>query len=228
MPIRIEISDEISHFSDYVTVKELSSDGTVINSEFSMTIDQLIVLLQREKFSIDDEPEKVIETPILPPSVIKHVMVDRKEGTQDFFLHVPKKRWDVTYEGKRYFDVGFPRMVFRVRIKGNHFLTANVVALLENESLSDDMRVYKFPFGNVQSSTICMGANAFPSLKSINDLERFPAYFAALPFSSDWYVNRNKAGMGGQDEMFEELQGKDFPDEWLSSKEVTFAYQFKY
>ncbi|WP_026801313.1 hypothetical protein [Pontibacillus halophilus] len=230
MTIQITINDDLSRFSDYVSVKDISSDGKVVKEEYLMTVDQLVSVLQRSEYSPANEPSIPVQSPILPDNGFKHVW--REQGqTQDVYTFVPAQQYDIRVHDTFIENVGFPSMIFCYQLDDSKITNLRVVAVKEKDmsEISENTEIYRFPFSNVQRSEVCMGANPFPKIESVRELKTLHNFFITIPFTNEWFdANSNNSDVYDLRELFNSVQGQAFPTEWLSSEGITFNQFFRY
>jgi hypothetical protein len=63
-----------------------------------------------------------------------------------------------------------------------------------------------------------------PVIKDLAQLATLHQVFFAAPSSTCYYnTNRNESGISDLRELYNRMQGQDFPEEWLTSKQQTFG-----
>ena len=228
----IEFDDRnLQTFHDYVSVRLIEENGAE-RDQFKMTLEDLIHTL--DVSGVTEVDEEIIETPYLPHSplevaCIKHVNVSRKSDVHDYYMVIPKAKWDITFANGQLEDVGFPRMLFRWRVKRGNVSRSDlrIFALKEHGRVNGDTELFQFPYPHVQGQNglVCMGGNVLPTIQSAQQLETMHKLFIHSPFSGDYGVRTTKGFQVR--ELFTKAAGYDFPDEWLVSTRKTINQFFQ-
>lgn len=224
MKINIEIDENLRNFTDYVSVKVITDSGATAD-EYQMTLENLVESLDASGVLEEDRP---IPSPTLPKNCFKHVWVSIKNNVHDIYIEIPKRQWDVNF-AKEDMNIGFPRMIFKWRVNDNQIDRGQlqIFAIKETGRITEKTEVFCFPFSHVQADgSVCMGANVFPKIKDIWQLETMHMKFITAPFSGD-YGTRNTAGMNIR-QIFEACKKKPFNDEWLVTTKKTIGEIFSW
>lgn len=167
------------------------------------------------------EEEKVM-TPILPHGTIGYVanLGDREKYT--LYMFQPGYRGKALYETRVFEDVGLPSAVFAFRVEGKVLISTYTWAVLSNVKICrPDIPLYHYPIYNVDGSGhLCMGPNRI-SINEPWELFKAPEIIRSMPFSKA-YNSRHNSGLEG-DSLLKSLQGKEFPDEWLTPANITLG-----
>lgn len=226
----IEFDDNnLQTFRDYVSVRILEDNGAE-RDQFNITLEDLIHTL--DVSGVTEETEEQIETPYLPHSTlevacIKHVNVSRKRNIHDYYMVIPKGKWNVIFANEQLEEVGFPRLFFRWRVEKDMISREDlrIFALKEQGRVNGETELFMFPFSHVQSNGhVCMGMNTFPVIKSAQQLETMHKLFIHSPFSGDYGVRTTQSF--NVRELFTKAQGNDFMDDWLVSTGKTINQFF--
>jgi hypothetical protein len=213
MKIVIEIDDALESVKEQVLVKRL--DGDIVLEEFYLTVEGLAESL------MDGQYVEAVHSPILPKRCVQYSQLDRIKGIWQAIFEVPKDRFSIIYKNKLYKNVGFPRMLFVYQVTNEITTISTIYACRDNEEITEDTQLYHFPFSHVSiDGHVCMGRNILPSA-SIKELENFHFYFLTSPFGDD-YGSKTLTGKSVKD-LFEILENKDFPDDWLVPKNLTLG-----
>ena len=213
MKIVIEIDDLLKSVKEQVLVKRL--DGDIVLEEFYLTVEGLVESL------MDGQYVEAVHSPILPKRCIQFSQLNRIKGIWQAIFEVPKDRFSIRYRDKVFKNVGFPRMLFVYQVTKEQTTISKIYAIRDNEEITEDTLLYHFPFSHVSTDGhVCMGSNILPAA-SIKELENFHFYFLTSPFGDD-YGSKTIIGKSVKD-LFEGLQNKDFPDDWLVPKNFTLG-----
>lgn len=120
-----------------------------------------------------------------------------------YVLEVPKAQFRVKYFDTAYEDVGHPRMLCVVKVKGERILDMALCAIPENIEISSTMVIYKYPYSNVfDSGKVCWTGYKDPGM--IRNLSQLANIFLSTTNNSHLKSNVR--------ELFEENSGKVFDD----------------
>ena len=103
---------------------------------------------------------------------------------------LPSGRQILQYESTRY-DICLPSLVFKFVIdKGRVYST--YVYVMKDEVPTDDSRLYRYPFGNVNGDGhVCWGTNVLPDICELKSLEEVMTLFVQSPCNNDYYNGKD-------------------------------------
>lgn len=229
-----KISFEFSDYDFLGTVCIKNDHGLLIN-EYKMTIDEFIqsvidsqhrdvvVKHGRRKILMKKRKRAIVDSGCLPSNCVRQVWTDYKNHQQIVFFDIPKTRWDMKYYDTSIEQVGYPRLLFGYQLQGNKVTEMFLFGLKDNGRIRGDTELFKFPFANVKDGKVCMGGNIYPTITDLYQLSTYHNVFFAAPSSNCYYDTlRNDSGISDLRELYTVLSEKDFPEEWLVSKKMTF------
>ncbi|EST55758.1 hypothetical protein T458_05365 [Brevibacillus panacihumi W25] len=241
----VQFNDDFSNGTPYCQIKV--TQGETVLEEFEMSFDDFAEAIMDSRMK-SLKPQKImgmvkrkrlrsivgkrripnpltrIETPTLPVNCVKHIWINRIKREQIVFVEIPKQQWNTSYYNTSLEMVGFPRMLFGYRIRGQEITSLYIFAVKEKGRIKGDTELFKFPFANVSNGLVCMGGNIFPEITDLAQLSTLHNIFFTAPSSSCYFSEgRNLSGISDLRELYTSLQRKDFPDEWLQTKQITFA-----
>lgn len=132
---------------------------------------------------------------------------------------LPAGRQIVQYEETRY-DVCLPSLVFYFDISQGR-ISSTYVYVMKDEVPTDNSRLYRYPFGNVDTSgRVCWGRNVLPDISGLKSLEEVMTLFVQSPSNNDYY--RGKEYCNHKDftlrQLFEMLKDEEnYPEHYLVS-----------
>jgi hypothetical protein len=242
----VKFSDDFTQHTPYCTVQVTSSEGVKVD-EYVMSFDDFVESIRNSETE-NLRPMRIlgvqkrkrlrkiigrkrmknpairIETPTLPVNCVKHIWINRAQKIQMVFIEVPKGKWDIAYYNTAFEQVGFPRMLFGYRIRDGRIQQMHILAVKDKGRIREDTELYKFPYANVSNGMVCMGGNTLPVIKDLAQLATMHQVFFAAPSSTCYYdTKRNESGFSDLRELYNRMQGQDFPEEWLTSKQQTFG-----
>lgn len=209
--------DVIIKLSDNGQIR-VESIGPVKQSKFISKEDLFSILL-----SSVDTIEKY-ETPLPLP---KNCIYYKKHGSKELFVLEKKAhRRNVTYYGKVFQDVGFPKLLFGYVLDHKYnSIKTSIVAVKNDLFIKSETEIFRYPFSNVYSNTeCCWGTCTFPKLDHPYQLSGFPELYLSQEDNGDLYDGANSSGLMYR-EFLMSLQGKDFNMDWLLPNHVGKTFQ---
>lgn len=220
MSIMIEITDDYN-------IKILNQDGLASTSVKYIEINDLINILQVSKNAGDTIKNKcgevLLRTPIFPSfgdvSTLQYIVHDSE--TQHIILKKDACKHDFNFHGKIYKKISIPTTIFTFRIyKG--LIQAGYVACVKDKVITEDTKIYKYPFGNVYSDTrICFGANSMANHKCdvFQSLHSMPSRFLLMETTS---FGNNKYKIDNYEDLYKSLQTEEFDLDKLIPHNMTY------
>ena len=114
--------------------------------------------------------------------------------------------------GNKHYHVPFPRLIFKVTVKGGTVTEKFCYAMKKGSN-----KLYHYPFGNVaKGGSICMGNISAKDMKRVSDFT--DAFFSGIT-NNDYYGSDGNGKVSvkfSQEQLLEKLSsGKSFPDSFL-------------
>lgn len=136
------------------------------------------------------------------------VFVNITTKQQIYVLEIPKTRMRVKFHDIPFEDVGHPRMICVVSVSNKRVNSMRLFALPNEGIINNSTPVYHYPYSNVYGDgRVCWNGYTKEEINGATDVEMMPKLF--LSGSNNSHLKANVK------EMFEALEGKDFPDEQL-------------
>lgn len=195
---------------------EVSENGILKWRE--LTTDALIRCLCS---AIGKKTEEInVPSPLLPMGAIGYTAYPHETDMYDLFMFQPITRTTLLYQNRSFDDVGIPAAVYKFEVRNKHVKTS-MWAVEANVPLRPDTPLCHYPVYNVSSETgyLCVG-----NVITVNEpweLFKVPGMIQCMP-STNAYVSRNNSGLE-RDSLYKALQGRDFPDEWLTPADITLG-----
>lgn len=200
-------------------------DNEVKKGPIYLSVENLVKALKAEPDNLldaDGYRSKETSTPSLPFGTIRYSSNESK-SKERITMEIPQKNWEIRYGNKEdeFYTIPFPRMVVQYLVVNSG--TQSIVnemrlyAVLNNkEAISDKTELYVFPYPNVGKSNgiVCWGQNQRLEIKALVDLERAFLWFISAPFNEDHGV-RTTLGIGNFKRLMQEIENKNFDDDWL-------------
>jgi len=184
---------------------------------------EAILAAQRKEETYGEE----VDTPIFPqdPSVSTVQMRKLSTGAEWYFVTREAGPLDLQYYDTVFKQVGIPKLLFAIKLSKNVIQRVAVMATLDR-TITDESKLYNYPFSNVNGPTggICFGGNRLYdySFDSPLQLHSLPNMFLSMPSNDDNYGTRNASGLLFRP-LLEQIEGKDFPTEWLKEAQLTYG-----
>lgn len=120
-----------------------------------------------------------------------------------YVLEVPKSQIRVKYFDTAFENVGHPRMLCIVKVRGENILDMSLCAIPEKAEISPSMMIYKYPYSNVfESGKVCWTGYSEPGM--VKNLSQLANIFLSTTNNSHLKSNVR--------ELFEQNSGKVFND----------------
>lgn len=164
---------------EHINIK-ITPDGSVFVAEHGVTVKQKQIDPQYLIQIINNSLEKseVVDrynSPVLPKNCIYYGVVERFASHPSQIVVVEKDKCIKPYNHLGdVINVGYPKLLFTYRIRGNEVIDSAVVAAID-EFIKNQSPIYRFPYGNVHSDgRICWGTFKYPRLNELADLSFYP------------------------------------------------------
>lgn len=169
-----------------------------VTTEYSITLADLLAILQ------SNQSLTSYISPLLPKNCIK--ITDG--NVQKVYIHVPKTQKAIFY-GEKMLKLGFPHLIFKWIVQNEQIFDLYIYAT-KSDKFTAETEIYRFPYSNVyHDGRVCMGANKFPVLDNIKQLETLHNLFFGAPFNGEL-----ARGVGIR-KIIKECNNKDFNDDFL-------------
>lgn len=144
-----------------------------------------------------------------------------------YILHRKKCQAPVQIFNRFHGDVGFPGMLFAIDVVNDRLSRLYVVAV-KDEVITNDSKIYKYPYSNVSGSNgiVCLGSNHFSKgILKEEKLFNVPNEFFSMPNTLHSASTSNNTKGYEFEEMIIKLKNKDFDDSLLvdNFKNTTYA-----
>lgn len=209
MPFTIEITDEY-------TVKIIDKNQDKYKVKY-IEVDDLIDILKASKTIIKTQNELLFRTPILTSfndvSTINYTVINN--NVQYIVLKKDAGPHDFAFNDKIIRQMNLPTLIFTFKIYEGMIMNG-YVCCAKDPIITEDSRIYYYPFGNVYSdSHICFGGNNMSNHKicDYTQLHSMPSRFLLMP-TSDTYTQKSKYKMV-TNELCEYLTNNKFDKEML-------------
>lgn len=151
----------------------------------------------------------------------------RTRKNKIFVLSFNIARYDVPIYSRTYVDTGIPKLLFAVHSVNNK-LSSLYCCCVKATDISEDTELFEYPFTNVygNDSRVCLGANNFEKGLEDNNykkLFRVPYDFMAMPNTGHSFVQLHNSEGFSFESLLKYLQHRDFDDNLLVSKGVTYS-----
>ncbi|WP_336775337.1 hypothetical protein [Paenibacillus sp. MMO-58] len=163
-------------------------------------------------------------TPILPRNALFYA---EGPGMRFCVIEMPAQTRKAFYHEAEIKAVPFPRLLFGFKLYAEQEqfkITDVMVAALESDTIvSDEAKVYFYPYTNVNNSVdyrVCWGGTTLPRLNHISQLSTIPELFFNTPNSDSYYSSANLSGLTYR-ELTNSLTGLAFPDSILKPSGLT-------
>ena len=209
--------------TNMVQIRSTTERGKSVKTVSFNDYCEAIIAAQRQVETYGEE----VDTPIFPqdPSVSTVQMRKLSTGAEWYFVTREAGPIDIQYYDTVFKQVGMPKLLFAIKLSKNVIQRVAVIATLDR-TITEDSKLYNYPFSNVSGELggICFGGNRLYDYSFDNPLQlhSMPNMFLSMPNNDDSYGNRNKSGLLFRP-LLEEIEGKDFPVEWLNPSKLTYG-----
>lgn len=220
----LELNDNpIDYRRPFIAYTE--EDNGIKSSKRMYAISEIIRILEKQNY--EQESIKQLSSDVLPVNTIKKVQTP---NWTYITMLVEKKCWDIKYQtvSQNYY-IGFPRLAVQFKITNTHpfkIISMRVVALKEKDIISNDTKLYAFPFPNVDQ-TSCKVCITFPqeSYTEQRELEKVFKYFISAPFNEDYSIKMQNINVQNFASYLSTYENLEFDDNHLKPMEQTL-YMF--
>lgn len=169
-----------------IELEILNNDGTVeIRQASANELLKIIDSSQKRKKS------EIIDSNLLPNGLVR-VLESHDRLVKGYFVHTKKGIVPFRYYDKIFLIKDFCPLLFYIVVDREKILKSYVY-VLKDTSISNEMQIYKYPFGNVsRDGHICFGNNSLPLIKGPKDLEQVISIFFASSSNDDYFRNSDK------------------------------------
>jgi len=189
-----------------------------------VSIDDITKMITSASLMEKKEEENYIETPLLPQfQDISTIQYLESENTQVYIIKKDAGNIDMSYFQDKFNNVGFPTLLFKIKISHNSIRSVNLVAV-KDTLITKNTELFRYPFSNVFSDTrVCLGANNIAQLdvENTSTIFRIPNLVLTLDNNNDAYRGTNNTGLALR-ELLEKLQNEKFNNDWLVPTNLTY------
>jgi hypothetical protein len=184
--------------SDYSITLDTIEDGIV--STKSLSTDELEKALQSSMIRID------VNSGVLPQNCVSWAK-SAQNNTSYYVIWHDEEFADIQYHETKYPHFPIPRFVFGFKLNGDKVQSVNIGIIAQGE-ITENTKMYRYPFSNVNGFSMCMGGNPMPKYKKRTALSGLPYYILGIPNNDDNYsAERTKLKLGYR-ELLEHLKDK--------------------
>lgn len=137
--------------------------------------------------------------------------------TQIYFLHREKRQAPGQIFNRSYGDIGYPGMIFAIRVV-NKIISSVYVVAVKDTNVSEKTELFCYPYSNVdnKSGKACIGSNGMNLGKVDNQrVLHVPNMFFSMPNTLHIFSNENNKLHYECEELMKFMQRKDFDDSIL-------------
>jgi len=186
--------------ADDSAVVEYHENGIVTHKALSVT--DIIKSLKQSGFR-----QNMVQSGCLPRNCIAFSR-DVESDVRCYVLEHQERTSDIVYHNTEYSDFPLPRLLFGFTLSGEGRVMAVKIAVAEEGTLTEETKLYRYPFSNVNGFRMCTGANRFPAYKTMAALNNLPQYVLKLPNNDDqFWKSDNKLELEYR-ELLEHLKDK--------------------
>lgn len=191
----------ILRIRDDKTIRVEIREGADVRTKI-ITIDTLIDCIRSSLSGVS------VSTGLLPENV-RSFSFNCDANQRYIVMEFTDERANITYMNTEYSDFPLPRLLFGFCIEESGRISKVNLGIPALGPLTPETPMYFYPFSNVNTFTMCTGANSLPHIKSLQQLTNLPYYILSLPDNDDYFKDRyNRPGMGHR-ELLEHLQDKN-------------------
>ena len=143
-----------------------------------------------------------------------------------YILHSEKHQAPMQIFSRFYGDVGYPHLLFAVKVVNKVTTNLCVVAIKDND-VKEQTKIYHYPYTNVSGSlgNVCLGGNKFEKGIEGDKLYKIPFQFMSMPNTLHSYSPKKNTKLYEFEEMIKILQGKEFDESLLVPNKELPAYK---
>lgn len=165
--------------------------------------------------------EEIVTSPVLPVGTIGYTTYSTEKGRYTLTMFREACRSTLLYENRKFKNVGLPATVYRIKVATPYVTNISMWALPKDAPIRPETELYCYPVYNVGGTgSLCVGMNRLEASEPW-ELFKIPSIIEAMP-STNAYPSRNNSGLE-RDSLYKAIQGKDFPDEWLTPAKITLG-----
>lgn len=206
-------------------------NGTIVTKEITLSA-VADLFMEAMKDQEDTDLDNWFISPAFPP---KTVAYKQNRRSSSFVLAID---WgpDILpfqYENTLFQAVPFPRLLIALSgekdqgKKEYRISRIFVTAVKGMDPITDNTRLYHYPFSHVAGTQMCYGINQLPRTKSLVEMQCIPRVVLTIPNGTHHYdesTNRSKKPLR---ELLENLDGKkSFPERYLAPLKIAFSDWF--
>lgn len=115
-------------------------------------------------------------------------VVQTAAGRKYVVLEYPHRHADISYYSQPYKHFPLPKLVFGFWVEAGGKVLQAAMGVVKDGQLTPETPMFFYPFSNVRSnSTICMGANVLPTVKSLTELTKLADDILKMPNNDDFF-----------------------------------------
>ena len=143
-----------------------------------------------------------------------------------YILHAEKHQEPLQIYSRFYGEVGYPNLLFAVKVINNTVTSLCVVAT-KDTCIKENTKLYRYPYTNVsgQCGNVCLGGNKFEKGIDGDKLFKIPFDFFSMPNTLHSYSTNNNTKQYEFEEMIINLQYKEFNDDLLVESRDVQTYK---
>ena len=190
----------IIEITDQCYCKVISENDKGIKTNKHISISTLLKLLQSATTEKDIECENssITYSEILPgDSLISTIQIKEMvdQNAKWYMLLRDNKPATFKFQDRNYKNVGMPKLLFAIKVFNNKCVNIRIAAV-KTDKITEDTKIYKYPFSNVSDTrNVCLGNNTLSDfdLKSISNISMIPEIFLSMPNNKDMYSGSNNS-----------------------------------
>lgn len=137
-------------------------------------------------------------------------VVQTAAGRRYVALEYLHRHADISYYSQPYRHFPLPKLVFGFGVDAGGKVLQAAIGVVKNEPLTPETPMFCYPFSNVRSnSTICMGANVLPTVKSLAELPKLATDILKMPNNDDFFDTEDNKLRLPYEKLLEHLKDKD-------------------
>lgn len=178
--------------------------------------------------SVNKGNETLYESPLFEEAKGTRLIQSKTTGKKSLYvIHKKKHRTSMSLYERFYEDVGVPGLLFAAHSVNDKLVSLDVVAV-KDEVISEDTKIYVYPFTNVTSKIgrACLGSNTLnKGLINKKTLYDVPDQFMSMPNTIDAFSPTNNSKGYILQELLKELTNKDFDNKLLVENKTICNYK---